>query len=126
MRCLQPAWCLSAYGYCDMNNGQAFEGMCLPGYEPRSAKKWNLRDASGRLKMVMLICGALRSLKIRTPSPPFYSSFSPSSSTAGEARRQYRISRRRGRRRSPLGRRRPAGLRRRRDTRQFGAESRGD
>ncbi|KAF7127931.1 hypothetical protein RHSIM_Rhsim11G0082800 [Rhododendron simsii] len=48
MRCLQPAWCLSAYGYCDMNNGQAFEGMCIPGYEPRSAKKWNLRDASGR------------------------------------------------------------------------------
>lgn len=30
----------------------------------------------------MLIRGALRSLKIRTPSPSFYSSFSPSSSTA--------------------------------------------
>ncbi|KAE9454585.1 hypothetical protein C3L33_13513, partial [Rhododendron williamsianum] len=31
--------------------------------------------------MVMLIRGVLRSLKIRTPSPSYYSSFSPSSST---------------------------------------------
>ncbi|KAI8531521.1 hypothetical protein RHMOL_Rhmol11G0142700 [Rhododendron molle] len=37
-----------AYGYCDSNNnnGQHFECTCLPGYEPRSAEEWNLRDAS--------------------------------------------------------------------------------
>ncbi|KAF7126311.1 hypothetical protein RHSIM_Rhsim11G0079800 [Rhododendron simsii] len=35
-----------AYGYCNPNNGQDFECTCLPGYEPRSAEEWNLRDAS--------------------------------------------------------------------------------
>ncbi|KAF7126341.1 hypothetical protein RHSIM_Rhsim11G0022500 [Rhododendron simsii] len=35
------------YGYCDSNNGVEFECTCLPGYEPRSAKEWYLRDASG-------------------------------------------------------------------------------
>ncbi|XP_058188699.1 G-type lectin S-receptor-like serine/threonine-protein kinase RKS1 [Rhododendron vialii] len=36
-----------ANGYCDSNNGQDFECTCLPGYKPRSAEEWNLRDASG-------------------------------------------------------------------------------
>ncbi|XP_058189321.1 G-type lectin S-receptor-like serine/threonine-protein kinase RKS1 [Rhododendron vialii] len=35
------------YGYCDSNNGREFECTCLPGYEPRSAEEWYLRDASG-------------------------------------------------------------------------------
>ncbi|KAG5525262.1 hypothetical protein RHGRI_031815 [Rhododendron griersonianum] len=35
-----------ANGYCDSNNGQDFECTCLPGYKPRSAEEWNLRDAS--------------------------------------------------------------------------------
>ncbi|XP_058188689.1 G-type lectin S-receptor-like serine/threonine-protein kinase RKS1 isoform X4 [Rhododendron vialii] len=35
-----------AYGYCDFNIGQDFECTCLPGYEPRSAEEWYMRDAS--------------------------------------------------------------------------------
>ncbi|KAE9446564.1 hypothetical protein C3L33_21539, partial [Rhododendron williamsianum] len=35
-----------ANGYCDSNKGQDFECTCLPGYKPRSAEEWNLRDAS--------------------------------------------------------------------------------
>ncbi|KAG5539474.1 hypothetical protein RHGRI_019875 [Rhododendron griersonianum] len=46
-QCSAYGWC-GAYGYCDSNNigGQHFECTCLPGYEPRSAEEWNLRDAS--------------------------------------------------------------------------------
>ncbi|KAE9459627.1 hypothetical protein C3L33_08467, partial [Rhododendron williamsianum] len=46
-QCSVYGWC-GAYGYCDSNNigGQHFECTCLPGYEPRSAEEWNLRDAS--------------------------------------------------------------------------------
>ncbi|KAI7988569.1 G-type lectin S-receptor-like serine/threonine-protein kinase RKS1 [Camellia lanceoleosa] len=37
-----------AYGYCDESKLPAgFECTCLPGHEPKSAKQWNLRDATG-------------------------------------------------------------------------------
>ncbi|KAE9446157.1 hypothetical protein C3L33_21945, partial [Rhododendron williamsianum] len=36
-----------AFGYCDSNNRQDLECTCLPGYKPRSAEEWYLRDASG-------------------------------------------------------------------------------
>ncbi|CAL5436349.1 unnamed protein product [Camellia sinensis] len=37
-----------AYGYCDESKlPTRFECTCLPGHEPKSAKQWNLRDATG-------------------------------------------------------------------------------
>ncbi|KAI7989235.1 G-type lectin S-receptor-like serine/threonine-protein kinase RKS1 [Camellia lanceoleosa] len=37
-----------AYGYCDESKlPTGFECTCLPGHEPKSAKQWNLRDATG-------------------------------------------------------------------------------
>ncbi|KAE9446228.1 hypothetical protein C3L33_21874, partial [Rhododendron williamsianum] len=45
-QCDDYSWC-GVYGYCDSNNGREFECTCLPGYEPRSAEEWYLRDASG-------------------------------------------------------------------------------
>ncbi|KAF7126683.1 hypothetical protein RHSIM_Rhsim11G0080500 [Rhododendron simsii] len=49
-----------AYGYCDSNNRQDFECTCLPGYEPSSAEKWYLRDASGgciKERKALSMCG---------------------------------------------------------------------
>ncbi|KAE9446570.1 hypothetical protein C3L33_21544, partial [Rhododendron williamsianum] len=49
-----------AYGYCDSNNRQDFECTCLPGYEPRSAEEWYLRDASGgciKERKALSMCG---------------------------------------------------------------------
>ncbi|KAE9446557.1 hypothetical protein C3L33_21545, partial [Rhododendron williamsianum] len=49
-----------AYGYCDSNNRQDFECTCLPGYEPRSAEEWHLRDASGgciKGRKALSMCG---------------------------------------------------------------------
>ncbi|KAI7989537.1 G-type lectin S-receptor-like serine/threonine-protein kinase RKS1 [Camellia lanceoleosa] len=37
-----------AYGYCDESKlPTRFECTCLPGHEPKSAKQWNSRDATG-------------------------------------------------------------------------------
>ncbi|XP_058189438.1 G-type lectin S-receptor-like serine/threonine-protein kinase RKS1 [Rhododendron vialii] len=49
-----------AYGYCDSTNRQDFECTCLPGYEPRSAEEWYLRDASGgciKERKALSMCG---------------------------------------------------------------------
>ncbi|KAG5524288.1 hypothetical protein RHGRI_031083 [Rhododendron griersonianum] len=48
------------YGYYDSNNGVEFECTCLPGYEPRLAEKWYLRDASGgciKKREALSMCG---------------------------------------------------------------------
>ncbi|KAH7833240.1 hypothetical protein Vadar_004354 [Vaccinium darrowii] len=59
-RCVGYGRC-GAFGYCDLNNGQEFECTCLPGYEPRSTEKWNLRDASGgciKKREAVSMCGS--------------------------------------------------------------------
>ncbi|CAL5441339.1 unnamed protein product [Camellia sinensis] len=46
-RCDNYGLC-GAYSYCDDSKlPTEFECTCLPGYEPKSANQWNLRDASG-------------------------------------------------------------------------------
>ncbi|KAH7833811.1 hypothetical protein Vadar_009908 [Vaccinium darrowii] len=58
-QCGYYSWC-GVYGYCDSNNGREFDCTCLPGYEPRSADEWYLRDTSGgcvRKREALSMCG---------------------------------------------------------------------
>nr|XP_048319091.1 G-type lectin S-receptor-like serine/threonine-protein kinase RKS1 isoform X3 [Ziziphus jujuba var. spinosa] len=43
-RCDQYGQC-GAFGLCDTSNSEQFECTCLPGFEPKSATEWYMRDA---------------------------------------------------------------------------------